>query len=155
MFLCERICPIQGPQSNQSVIGGRHRLISLLFPRRMLWVIRIINTLSRSLQSPAIISNLSLGISFSYQTLASCLQGSIHTPSRLPTGPAPDTHTPRGDEEIHLHPDSMRTLDVIYPKKINEALTRRTTWWGERERKSFLALDFSRVPYKWHLFLIN
>ncbi len=83
-----------GPHSNQSVIGGRRRLISLLLPRRMLWVIRIINTLSGSLQTPAVISNaMSLGISFSYQTLASCLQGSIHAPSRLPTGPAPDTHT--------------------------------------------------------------
>lgn len=129
MFLCECICPIQGLQSNQSVIGGRRRLISLLLPRQMLWVIRIINTLSRSLQFPAVISNLSLGISFSYQTLASCLKGSVHAPSRLPTGPAPDTHAPRGDEEIHLHPDSfhMRTLDVIYPENINEALTRRTT----------------------------
>lgn len=67
-------------------------------PRRMLWVIRIINTLSRSLQSPAVISNLSLGMSFSYQTLASCLQGvpdlpCVPAPSRLPTGPTSGTHT--------------------------------------------------------------
>lgn len=135
-------------------------------PRRMLWVIRIINTLSRSLQSPAVISNLSLGISFSYQTLPSCLQGvpdlpCVHAPSRLPTGhtsdPRAQTHTLPEVMNRYIYTLTAYTCTLLTwftPRKLMKQWQEEQHDDG-REKKSFLALDFSRVLYKWNRFLSN